>query len=470
MPSTVLLGRENAGLQRILVIDDDAAILRLVKDKLEGAGFEVATATSGGHAFDVINRVGMPHLAIVDINMPGMNGLEFCQKIQEYSDLPIIMLTAVDEEDTIIRTISQYAEDYVTKPFSPRELLARVERVLRRMGDYAYTLDPVTRIDEHLSVDFAHQQVFIRNQSVPLTPTESKLLYILMRNAGRVVTADFLLRRLWPMEEVFEDTLRVHIHRLRHKIEPVPSQPHYVCTERGLGYSFPHAQRDQRNIRCNITLLSIVSRGSALRLPWATARDRPYHETLSKHLYMDRWPIRKELEGIMATQQSPIVPQVEAPREVDRIREIIFGTQMRDYDQRFEAMVRDVERLQRELNQLNEQLVAQSAAQTKNLQEARQESRAAEADLRTHLRQQIDQVSAQLTDKDAAQSQNLQALRQELRTADSALRDELRQAAQRLTNDKVDRAVLGDLFIELGTQIKGDSSLADMLKGLGRGD
>ena len=228
----------SAQRQRILVVDDDPDILRLVSDKLDLAGFEVFTAASGGQALDAIARRGLPHLAIVDLNMPGMDGFEFCQTVQRFADLPIIMLTAMDAEETVIRGIEHFAEDYVTKPFSPRELVARVQRVLRRIGDFAYTLDPVTQVDHRLAVDFAGQQVIVEGQPVALTPTETKVLYILMRNAGRTVTVDFLLRRLWPLEEVFEDTLRVHIYRLRQKIETTPGQPHYIVTERGLGYRF----------------------------------------------------------------------------------------------------------------------------------------------------------------------------------------------------------------------------------------
>jgi len=221
---------------RILVVDDDPAILRLVADKLDRAGFEVWTASSGSQALDVLHRRGLPHLAIVDIMMPELDGFGFCRAVQQFTDLPVILLTAVDEEDTVIQGIEQFAEDYVTKPFSPRELVARVQRVLRRIGDFAYALDPVTRIDDRLSVDMAHQRAIVDGQPVDLTPTETKLLYILLRNAGRTVSTDFLLRRLWPLEEVFEDVLRVHVHRLRQKIEPTPGQPCYVITERGTGY------------------------------------------------------------------------------------------------------------------------------------------------------------------------------------------------------------------------------------------
>lgn len=224
---------------RILVVDDDPDILGLVSAKLDRAGFDVLTASSGQQALDMVERRGLPHLAIVDLMMPGMSGFDFCQTVQQYTDLPVIMLTAIDEEETVIRGIQHFAEDYVTKPFSPRELVARVERVLRRIGDYGYALKPVITVDEQLAVDFTHQRVTVDGQSRDLTPTETKILYILMRNAGRTVTTDFLLRRLWPFEEVFEDTLRVHVHRLRQKVEPAPSQPRYVITERGLGYSFP---------------------------------------------------------------------------------------------------------------------------------------------------------------------------------------------------------------------------------------
>jgi DNA-binding response OmpR family regulator len=226
------------GTRRILVVDDDPAVRQLIEIRLPPAGFEVFTASSGQEALDVIARRGLPHLAIVDIMMPGMTGFEFCEIVQQFCDLPIILLTAVDEEEVIVEGIERFAEDYVVKPFSPRELVARVERVLRRIGDFAYTLKPVIQIDGRLSVDIAHQRAIVAGEPAELTPTETKLLYILMRNAGRTVTTDFLLRRLWPLEQVFEDTLRVHVHRLRQKIELDPGRPCYVVTERSVGYRF----------------------------------------------------------------------------------------------------------------------------------------------------------------------------------------------------------------------------------------
>lgn len=229
----------NAEAYRILAIDDNRFILRMVTGAMEQAGFQISTATSGEEALEHIQRNGLPHLALVDINMPfGMDGFEFCQAVHEFSDLPIIMLTAVDEDETIINTIDQYAEDYITKPFNLGELVARVRRVLRRIGDFAYALTPFTQVDDRLQVDFSTQKLIVDGEEQKLTPTESKLLYILMRNAGRTVTTDFILRRLWPLETVYEDRLRVYVHRLRRKIELVPNDPQYIISQRGVGYTF----------------------------------------------------------------------------------------------------------------------------------------------------------------------------------------------------------------------------------------
>ena len=227
--------------QRILAVDDDPFNLRIVRHALEQADFQVMTASSGEDALSVIKRQGLPHLAVVDIHMPpGMSGFEFCRTIHQFSDLPVIMLTAVGEESTVVEGLEKHAEDYIIKPFVPGELVARVNRVLRRIGDFAYTLEPTTKVDERLSVDFPGRQAIVEGKEVSLTPTETKLLYILMRNAGRTVTTDFILRRLWPLEPAFEDRLHVHMHRLRRKIEDKKdkSRPRYINSERGLGYTF----------------------------------------------------------------------------------------------------------------------------------------------------------------------------------------------------------------------------------------
>lgn len=227
-----------SNLQRILVVDDDPDITQVLKITLEEEGFEVSTAHTANEAFSSIALQGLPHLAIVDIRMPGMDGVELCRKVQKYSDLPVILLTAVNEEQAVVKAIEEVAEDYVTKPFSPKVLAARVKRVMRRMGDFAFRLEAMTVIDDRLAIDFAEKKALIEDGEVSLTPTETKLLHILIRSARRTVTTEYLLNRLWPLEEVFEDTLRVHVHRLRQKIEPKKSSPRYLITQRGVGYSF----------------------------------------------------------------------------------------------------------------------------------------------------------------------------------------------------------------------------------------
>jgi DNA-binding response OmpR family regulator len=224
---------------RILTIDDDTLVLEMIEEALSRSGFQVAAVASAEDALDWMKRYGMPHLAVVDINMPfGMDGLEFCEHVHTFSDLPIVMLTAVEDEETITQTIERCAEDYLTKPFLPGELIARVRRILRRLGQFAYPLESLTRVDERLAVDFPGCQVVVDGRPVTLTPTETKLLYILMRTAGKAINSEYLLRRLWPHDVNHDERLRVYIHRLRSKIESKPTDPYYVLSQRGVGYSF----------------------------------------------------------------------------------------------------------------------------------------------------------------------------------------------------------------------------------------
>lgn len=225
--------------RRILTVDDDPATLEILRAALEHAGFEVWGAESGEEALQILETRGLPHLALVDIVMPGMDGIELCARIQEFIDLPIIMLTGVRDTTTVVDVIRRLAEDYIIKPFEVAEVLARVDRLLRRIGDFSYALEPRVRVDEQLEVELARQLVFVDGRRVELTPTETKLLYILMRNAGHTLLTDYLLKRLWPLEEVFEDTLRTHVYRLRKKIETRKGRPRYVITRRGFGYTFP---------------------------------------------------------------------------------------------------------------------------------------------------------------------------------------------------------------------------------------
>lgn len=234
---------------KILIVDDDPFNLRIVGHALEQADYTVVSAQSGEMGLSKLNEEGLPHLAIVDLHMPpGMSGFEFCRAIHQFSDLPVIMLTAVNEEETVVEGLEEHAEDYVTKPFKPGELVARVGRVLRRMGTFAYPLEATTKVDERLSIDFPNRKAIVNEKRVSLTPTETKLLYILMRSAGHTVNTDFILRRLWPNDTAFEDRLHVHLHRLRRKIEDKDkSKPPYITSERGLGYIFREPDLPSKN-------------------------------------------------------------------------------------------------------------------------------------------------------------------------------------------------------------------------------
>ncbi len=224
--------------QRILVVDDEPGIVFLIQTKLENAGFDVLTANDGKQALDIISRHGLPHLAIVDIIMPEMNGFEFCDAVQSFSDLPIIMLSSVDDEDIVVQSIEEHAEDYITKPFRPRELLARVKKVLQRIGDYSYRLETLRPVDNRLAVDIANQRLVVDGKSLSITPTEAKLLHILIRQAGEILSGEDLQKRLWPMGAVEEGALRINVYRLRKKIELDPKKPKYLVTHRGQGYQF----------------------------------------------------------------------------------------------------------------------------------------------------------------------------------------------------------------------------------------
>jgi DNA-binding response OmpR family regulator len=232
--------------KRILVVEDELEMLYLIERKLAHAGYRVETADSAPRALERIARSGLPHLAIVDINLPGMSGLEFCETVQQYCDLPVILVTAVNEGATRVTAIEKYAEDYIIKPFNLDELVARVQRLLRRIGDFSYALGPEVRIDGRLKVNFICKQLIVDGAPVDLTPTETKLLYILWRNANQIITNDFLINRVWPDQDIYDDTLRVHVHRLRQKMAAGAHKKQYIVTERNRGYRFVMSKGDGR--------------------------------------------------------------------------------------------------------------------------------------------------------------------------------------------------------------------------------
>lgn len=223
--------------QKILLVDDNEYTLTILRHTLERAGYQIILASSGEEALTLLQQEGLPDLAIVDYHMaPGMSGFEFCQLVHQFSDLPVIILTAVHDEDIIITSLENHAEDFITKPFSPAILLARVQRVLRRVGSFSPR--PSIQIDERLAINFPQQQALIQGKTVPLTPIETKLLYLLLRRAGEPVATEFILRRIWPQEMAFEDRLHVHIHRLRRKLEDKADTSSYIVARRGQGYIF----------------------------------------------------------------------------------------------------------------------------------------------------------------------------------------------------------------------------------------
>ena len=232
----------------ILAVDDNAYTLRIVHFTLKEGGYDVVTAISAEDALDSIAKNGLPDLAVVDLHMPGgMSGFEFCHQVHQFSDLPVIMLTAVGDEDTVLEGLEKHAEDYIVKPFSSGELVARVNRILQRLGQWNFRSTPHTFVDEVLQIDFPNRKAIVNGNPVSLTPTETKLLYILMRQAGKVVQTDYILRRLWPDEPAYEDRLHVHLHRLRRKLESDQEEPYheYIASERGKGYLFLSEQASQ---------------------------------------------------------------------------------------------------------------------------------------------------------------------------------------------------------------------------------
>lgn len=230
-------------MQNILIIDDTPTILRTLEIILGRNGFNTWQATSAEEGLHMIQRQGLPDLAIVDLHLPRMDGYGFCKKVQRFSDLPIIMLSSDSSEEIIVQGLNNYAEDFVvktdTESFREKELISRINRVLNRFGEFPWEPSPLISIDDRLQVDFYQRQAKIFENKIKLTPTESRLLHILMRHAGETVGYDYLLRRIWPSEMAFEDRLHTHVHRLRKKIEEHPRDPKYIVGEWGTGYTFP---------------------------------------------------------------------------------------------------------------------------------------------------------------------------------------------------------------------------------------
>ena len=223
-------------MKKILVVDDEPKIIQLTQDYLENAGFSVISAGDGERALAVI-QIEKPDLVVLDLGLPGMDGLDVCRSIRKTSNLPIIMLTARDEETDKLVGLELGADDYITKPFSPKELVARVRSVLRR-SELAQEEREVIRVGD-VTLDLPRMQVTVGNDEIELTATEFQLLQALASQPGRIFTRSQLLNAVHGVAiESYERAIDAHIKNIRRKLEPVPHEPRYIQTVYGVGYRF----------------------------------------------------------------------------------------------------------------------------------------------------------------------------------------------------------------------------------------
>ncbi|MCB9484204.1 MAG: response regulator transcription factor [Dehalococcoidia bacterium] len=224
-------------MKTILVVDDEPRIVDIARDYLARAGFQVTAAADGPAALEAARR-DRPDLVVLDLGLPGMDGLDVARRLREDGDVPIVILTARDEEVDRILGLELGADDYVTKPFSPRELVARVRAVLRR-GERAQVEPGEVLRAVGVVVDVPRMRVTVGDQHVELTPTEFQLLQTLVAQPGRVFTRAQLLDALHGIAfESYERAIDTHVKNIRRKLEPEPHRPRYLLTVHGIGYRF----------------------------------------------------------------------------------------------------------------------------------------------------------------------------------------------------------------------------------------
>ena len=236
----------------ILVIDDEPRMVRFVKMNLDLEGYFTLEANNGYQALEKVRDYN-PDLVLLDVEMPGMDGFEILKRIRETSDAAVIMLTVRSDEEDKIKGLDLGADDYITKPFSPRELSSRLRAVLRRVEQLGGRPDKqIITIDDRLQVDLPRRDVIVEGERVNLRPTEYRLLYQLIQNAGWVVPHETLLVKVWGQEYTNDNhLLRLYITYLRKKIEPDPEHPRYIFTERGLGYRFVDFKQGEKEQSSN---------------------------------------------------------------------------------------------------------------------------------------------------------------------------------------------------------------------------
>lgn len=230
----------------ILVVDDEPRMIGFIRMNLELEGHQVIEASSGIDALELI-RTKLPDVVLLDVMMPDLDGFETLRMLREFSSIPVIMLTAKGEENDKVYGLELGADDYVTKPFGPRELSSRIKAVLRRAEMPSTSPDQaVLKVDDRLQVDFNRREVIVDGEHIKLRPTEYRLLYHLIENAGWTVPHDQLLAKVWGYEYRDEaHYVRLYVNYLREKIEEDPSNPKYILTERGVGYRFIDFKRQQ---------------------------------------------------------------------------------------------------------------------------------------------------------------------------------------------------------------------------------
>jgi two-component system KDP operon response regulator KdpE len=231
--------------RKILVVDDEERMVRFIRLNLEHDGFVVSEAYNGKQALQALRDV-TPDLIILDIMMPDMDGFEVLEMVREINSVPVIMLTAKGEENDRVRGLELGADDYITKPFSPRELTSRIKAVLRRTEGAGTGIHGLMEIDDRLKIDFDRHEIWLEGKIVKLRPTEYRLLYHLVLNAGWVISHDQILAKVWGYEYRDEPHyVRLYINYLRQKLEKDPADPKYILTERGVGYRFVDFRRDK---------------------------------------------------------------------------------------------------------------------------------------------------------------------------------------------------------------------------------
>jgi DNA-binding response OmpR family regulator len=228
---------------KLLIVEDDADLVRALEVYFSRVGYEIVSAADGLDGMQTLYNE-RPDIVILDIAMPKMDGWEVCRRIRELSDVPIIMLTARVQEDERVKGLKLGADDYVVKPFSLKELEARLEAVLRRAPDASERREGPLFANDELVVDAERLLVTRHGERIDLTPTELRLLLFLAENVGRVLTHRQILDKIWGSDYSDDvDYVKLFVYRLRRKVEPDPKQPKYIISERGIGYRFvdPHA-------------------------------------------------------------------------------------------------------------------------------------------------------------------------------------------------------------------------------------